>query len=111
MIRHFSDRNSRKANESHGLLLPEPGRPVGYAALVDRFGLRVPFPSQLTLISDRHVKLSTEAWQVLTPRHDPADTLAGHLVFALKWEGVQLGVLAALFRSVGPKAISEVVSA
>jgi hypothetical protein len=106
---HRSDENSRSVNEFHGLRLPEPGKPVGYAALIDKFTLRVPLPSQLTLISDRHVRTSTDTWQILTPRHEPNDTLAGQLTFALKWEGVQLGVLAALFRVVGPEAISEVV--
>ena len=110
MNRPHGDDNSQSVNEFHGLPLPEPGKPVGYAALIDKFGLRVPFPSQLTLISERHVRISTDAWQILTPRHEPADSLAGHLTFALKWEGVQLGILAALFKVVGPGAISEVVS-
>jgi hypothetical protein len=46
---------------------------------------------------------------MLTPRHAPADNLRGHLLFALKWEGVQLGVLAALFQIVGPDDIAAVV--
>jgi hypothetical protein len=98
-------------NEFHGLPLPEPGKLVGYAALLHQFSLRVPLPSQLTLISQRHVKSSTDAWQVLTPRHEPPNTLAGHLTFALKWEGVQLGVLAALFKVVAQESITDVVSA
>jgi hypothetical protein len=83
---------------------------VDYAALIDNFGLQVPFRSQLTLISERHVRATTDLWQVLTPRHEPADTLAGHLTFAIKREGVQLGVLAALFRTVGGQAIADLVS-
>ena len=102
---------SEVVSEFHGLPLPEPGKLVGYTALIHRFDLRVPLPSQLTLISQRHVKTTTEAWQVLTPRHEPANTLAGHLTFALKWEGVQLGVLAALFKVVGQESIAKVVSA
>jgi hypothetical protein len=104
------DNNSTSVNEFHGIPLPEPGKPVGYAALIDKFGLQVPLPSQLTLISARHVKTTTDPWQILTPRHEPADTLAGQLTFAIKWEGVQLGVLAALFRAVEPQKIAEVVS-
>jgi hypothetical protein len=46
---------------------------------------------------------------MLTPRHAPEDSLGGHLLFALKWEGVQLGVLAALFRIGGPDDIAAVV--
>ena len=110
MNAQLGDDNSRAVNEFHGLPLPESGKPVGYAALIDKFGLQVPFPSQLTLISDRHVRITTDHWQILTPRHEPANTLAGHLTFAIKWEGVQLGVLAALFRAIRPQEISEVVS-
>jgi hypothetical protein len=105
-----SDDNSSPVNEFHGLPLPEPGKPAGYAALIDRFGLQVPFPSQLTLISDRHVRTTTDRWQILTPRHQPADTLTGQLTFAIKWEGIQLGVLAALFKVVGAQQIADVVS-
>ncbi len=105
MDRSSSDNNSRSVNEFHGNPLPETGKPVGYAALIDRLGLQVPLPSQLTLISARHVKTTTDRWQILTPRHEPADTLAGQLTFAIKWEGVQLGVLAAMFRAVEPQRI------
>jgi hypothetical protein len=52
MNRHHGDDNSHSVNELHGLLPPEPGKPVGYAALIDNFGLRVPCPSQLTMISE-----------------------------------------------------------
>ena len=53
MNRHHGDDHLHSVNEFHGLLLPEPRKPVGYAALIDNFGLRVPFPSQLTMISYR----------------------------------------------------------
>lgn len=107
----ISDDNSQPVNEFHGLPLPEPGRPAGYAALIDKYDLQVPLPPQLTLISDRHVRTTTDRWQVLTPRHEPSNTLAGHLTFAIKWEGIQLCVLAALFKAVGEHAIAEVVTA
>jgi Fic family protein len=48
---------------------------------------------------------------MLTPRHRPASNLAGHLVFAFKWEGVDLGVLAALFKRVSSGEIKNIVLA
>ena len=48
---------------------------------------------------------------MLTPRHRPDSTLAGELVFALKWEGVDLAVLAALFKSVPPADVAAIVRA
>ncbi len=46
---------------------------------------------------------------MLTPRHRPACDLAGQLAFAFKWEGIDLGVLAALFENVPDGKIAEIV--
>ncbi len=91
--------------------LPEPGAPEGYAALIDQFGLPVPLPTRMTAIASRHHPVSTEHWRMLTPRHAPPATLAGRLGFALKWEGVDLGVLNALFQAVPAEAIAAIVRA
>jgi len=96
-------------SEFRGWRLPEPGRLAGYAALIERFDLQVPVPSRLSAISERHHPRSTEDWQLFTPRHAPADTLGGQIQFALKWEGVQLGVLAVLFRAVPAEDITAVI--
>lgn len=93
----------------HGRRLPEPAKPVGYAALLHQHGLNVPLPQRLTGIAERHNPESTEAWQLLTPKHEPKDTLGGHLEFALKWEGVRLPVLVALFRAVQGDEIVRLV--
>lgn len=82
----------------HGQALPEPAIPAGYAALIERFELAVPLPPRLAGTAVRHHPAPHPVWQLLTPRHRPEETLEGQLVFALKWEGVDLGVLAALFR-------------
>jgi Fic family protein len=47
----------------------------------------------------------------LTPRHRPADTLEGHLAFALKWEGIDFSVLAALFKVVQPEDVAAIARA
>jgi hypothetical protein len=82
----------------HGQALPEPAIPAGYAALLERFELAVPLPPRLAGTAVRHHPAPHPVWQLLTPRHRPEATLEGQLIFALKWEGVDLGVLAALFR-------------
>jgi hypothetical protein len=89
--------------------LPEPARLAGYAALIDRYGLGVPAPPRLAGIAERHHPVSTAAWLLLTPRHAPRDSLAGQLEFALKWEGVNLAVLAPLFRLLPPPDVAAVV--
>jgi len=88
---------SEPATVFHDRRLPEPGRPAGYAWLIETYGLRVPLPHRLHAIGERHKIIDTAAWRMLTPRHRPPDTLGGHLTFALKWEGLDLLVLKRLF--------------
>ena len=59
----------------HGRIAPEPVKPVGYAALIDRYGLQLPLPQRLTAIAERHKPTSTSEWQLLSPRHAPEDSL------------------------------------
>lgn len=102
---------SRPVTDFRGRALPEPGIPAGYAALIQRFELAVPIGPRLAATAARHHPVSDASWQLLTPRHRPADTIEGHLVFALKWEGVDLSVLAALFRVLDPAVVTELVRA
>ncbi len=85
--------------------------PVGYAALIERYQLRVPLPARLAGIQTRHLVEERDGWLLLTPRHAPSATFAGHLEFALKWEGVDLSVLKALFEEVGPAEVMALVRA
>lgn len=86
----------------HGRTLPEKeARLVGYAALIESYGLNTPLPERLALISHQHRRYNTEDWAIFTPRHMPEDTLPGHLAFALRYEGVELAVLHTLFTQVG----------
>jgi hypothetical protein len=105
----MSDRKQQLVNDFRDRALPEPGSPAGYAGLIEEYDLKVPLPPRLTATTGRHHPISTENWQLLTPRHHPADTLQGQLEFALKWEGIDLGVLAALFRVVPRQEIGQIV--
>lgn len=80
--------------------LPERGTPVGYAAVISAYDLRVPLPNVLAAIGERHHVRSEAGWRILTPRHAPTAELGAHLTFALKYEGVDLAVLKRLFSSV-----------
>lgn len=94
-----------------GRRLPELGRPVGYAALIDRFDLVVPLPETLTAIGLRHRVTSRDGWRILTPRHEPKATLQGHLTFALKHERLDLAVLKRLFLALDAELIESIVMA
>ena len=94
-----------------GRRLPEPARPVGYAALIAAHDLAVPLPRTLAAIGPRHKVYQQDQWRLYTPRHEPAGDLAGQLTFALKYEGVDLAVLQRLFAATGPGPIEAMVRA
>jgi len=89
--------------------LPERATPAGYSALIDAYGLEVPLPLTLSAIGDHHRVVERAGWRITTPRHQPHPSLAGHLTFALKYEGLDLTVLKRLFLATGPAPIEAVV--
>ena len=94
-----------------GRALPERATPAGYAALIDAFGLRVPLPLTLSAVGEHHRVRQESGWRILTPRHAPSPDLEGHLTFALKYEGLDLGVLKRLFSALDSADIEALVRA
>ncbi|MBZ9631239.1 Fic family protein [Salegentibacter sp. LM13S] len=90
----------------HGLEKPERGVVVGYAAIIDKLGLNIPIHKPVALICDQNKSFETEDWRVFQPSYLPEDhvklsrieALYKHLVFSLKYEGVNLLVFSALTR-------------
>ncbi|HBB93082.1 MAG: cell filamentation protein Fic [Bacteroidetes bacterium GWF2_49_14] len=93
----------------HGRIPPEPGILVGYGALIEKLELPVPVPLQLAIISEKHRQYSVDGWLVLTPRHQPEESLYDQLVFALKYEGCNLLFFKKLFEKLDPADIQNVV--
>ena len=93
----------------HDRDLPEPAALAGYAWLIDKYALHVPTPQRLAGISTVHHIVDTPGWLLLTPRHAPEQTLADQLTFALKWEGVNLPVFAALKRAASNSELSAAI--
>ncbi|MBB4210793.1 Fic family protein [Rhodothalassium salexigens DSM 2132] len=89
--------------------LPEPAALAGYSALIDAYGLAVPLPRTLCGIGTRHRVTERDGWRIMTPRHAPDATPAGHLTFALRYEGLDLAVLKRLFLTTGPEPIERIV--
>jgi len=91
--------------------LPEQNASLaGYAYLINRYELDVPLPFALAAISEKHTKYETNSWRVFTPRHAPEDSLYGHLVFAIRYEGIDLAVLNALFTKIDKSDIEILVT-
>jgi len=94
--KHFS----HKITVFHGRIAPEEGVLVGYGALIEAFKLDVPVPEVLSLISSKKRQYKNNEWQIFTSRHLPDDTLYKHLVFALKYEGINLIIFKKLFEQI-----------
>ena len=93
-----------------GRALPEPALPVGYAQIIEGYGLRVPCPPRLTAISTRYRKSETKQWLLLGSRTEPPQSLGDELTLALKWEGVNLGVLKALFDFIDQQQLVDFIT-
>lgn len=90
--------------------LPETGAHLaGYAYLISHHDLDSPAPMILSAIGKKHTRYETDSWRVLTPRHAPEDGLYGHLAFALRYEGIDLSVLSALFQKISPAEIERII--
>lgn len=91
---------SQKISVFRGRQTPEICTIVGYGSVINALNLPVPLPAKLAVISEKHRQYQTEEWLVFTPRHTPKDTLFGQLVFALKYEGINLLLFKKLFETV-----------
>ena len=98
-------RFSQTINVFHERVAPEQGTLVGYGAIIDSLKLAVPIPNQLSLISKKHKQYAVQGWQVFTVKHQPQDTLYNHLVFALKYEGINLLFFKKLFEQISASDI------
>ena len=100
---------SQVINVFHGRQTPEQATLVGYGAIIDSMKLAVPMPDQLAIISEKHRQYRTPEWIVYTPRYMPQDSLYGHLIFALKYEGINLLFFKKLFDFVEKETIVSIV--
>jgi Fic/DOC family len=96
-------------NNQHKLI----NKPAGYEALIDRYDLEV-IPNQhksFVAATGTHRIESTGGVieEVYPSKYWPGDTMADHLEFALKYDGVNLAILAGLFRKLSEKDFLEYV--
>jgi Fic family protein len=95
----------------HGRTSPETGFLAGYGALIQYYQLNVLIPATLALISKRNKNYNQPGWIVFGPKYRPSDTLTAHLVFALKYEGVNLLFFKKLFERLEQQEIVELIMA
>jgi hypothetical protein len=102
----------------NGKQTPEDGFVVGYAAIVSSLKLPVPITGPVSIVSRQNRREKTGEWNIFSKKYLPEDNsniseieaLYKHLVFALKYEGVNLLVLSFLTRHYSKKQLTELIS-
>lgn len=92
-----------------GISAPEEGYLVGYAVLLNRYHLQATSPNLISLISTKKRNYKVDNWQVFSPSYTPKETIYDNLVFALKYEGINLLVLKKLFEQLKEDEIVKLV--
>ena len=69
----------------------------------------MPFPEKLSIISEKRRSYENENWKVFSSRNAIEDTLYKHLIFALKYEGINLLFFKKLFQSVSKDEIKKII--
>lgn len=88
-------------------------RPAGYAALIDLYALEVIPNWHRSLVTNSGIHRINSTGSVIEevypPKYWPGNSLGDHLEFALKYDGVNLSILAALFQIIAPEDILSYV--
>lgn len=111
---HFSN----SAPIIQGEAKPFTGWLVGYAAIIEKFNLEMPLPLLKAMVSERNHHVKTGDWIVLPYAYLPQDhmgltrveALFNQLVFALKYEGVDLLLFAKLHEKLNSTELLELVN-
>ena len=100
---------SRNSINFRGISIPDEdsGLIVGYAALIDYYQLSVPMPNQIRLVSEKNRKKKTSSYRLYPNSYLPEESTYDHLVFALKYEGINLLILKKLFENIEQSEVTQ----
>jgi Fic/DOC family protein len=96
-------------NAFRGRSLPVNAQLAGYSFLINRWELKVPTPPLMAAIARTRRPYEETGWLIFPERYAPTQDLASQIEFALKWEGVNLAILDALFRKIPATAVADAV--
>ncbi len=102
-------RFSLKLSVFHGRTVPEEGVIVGYGAIIEAYQLAVPVPKKLSFVSTKKRQFENEAWKVFPASYIPGESLYKQLIFALKYEGVDLLIFKKLFEILSSVEMEEMI--
>lgn len=93
----------------HGRTVPEDGVIVGYGAIIEVFKLAVPIPNKLSFVSSKNRQFENDEWKVYPASYLPDENLYKQLIFALKYEGVNLLLFKKLFEVLSSIEMEEMI--
>ena len=102
-------RFSLKLSVFHGRTVPEEGVIVGYGAIIEVFKLAVPIPTKLSFVSSKNRHFENNEWKVYPVGYLPDENLYKQLIFALKYEGVDLLLFKKLFEVLSAEEMEEMI--
>lgn len=109
----MNNRFSQKVNIFYDRAIPEEGVLAGYGFLLslleEKTGKQIPIPEILAIVTDKQQRYNTENWQVFGKRYLPGESEIAHLVFALKYEGIDLLILKEYFKYSGESTVKKMV--
>ena len=85
--------------------------PAGYARLIERHRLRTVLPYRIHVVAATATNLQTQNCTVHPRPRWPGSEDIDHLVFALKYEGVNLLILKQVFAAAGPDLLNAAIAA
>ncbi|MCH7723954.1 MAG: Fic family protein [Bacteroidetes bacterium] len=102
----------------HGKQSPEKGSVVGYAAIIDTLHLQIPMVNPIALVCIQNKNYQTDDWRIFPKSYLPEDNLKldeikalyKHLVFALKYEGINLLLYSFITKHYSSKQLTELVN-
>ena len=102
----------------HGKQSPEEGNIVGYATIIDSLKLNIPISNPIAIVCKQNKKYQTKEWNIFPKSYLPEvhqdlteiEALYKHLVFALKYEGINLLVFSFLTKHYKSGQLAELVS-
>jgi len=89
---------------------PEKGRIAGYGAIIEKLKLPIPFPNILSLITEKSKKYNIDDWKVFPASYQPEENLYKQLVFAIKYEGINLLVFKSLFNTISKEEVQAILN-
>ena len=80
---------------------------AGYSALIDLYDLPVPLHHEMAAISPKNTRRKEDGWAIYPASLRPPSNPIDHLVFALKYEGINLLTLKKIFQSFEKKQLEQ----